>query len=139
MQKKRYFIWSLLMIFLGITFVIPMGTAESITINLRRDFGTAFGNKIQGKFTLTGTGPDTIVQIAVYFNGNHIKNTTGKQIKFSFDTADYPNGEYNITVIGWDLENNTTQKSEIVEFLDPSINYWLIGAILIILGGSITV
>lgn len=137
MFKKYHFVWWILLIFLGIGFIVPIRAADTLAINLRRDFGTAFGNKIQGKFTLTGTGPNTIVFIAVYFNGIQVKNATGYHITFTFDTVDYPNGECNITLMGWDTENNAMQTSEIVEFLDSSINYWLIGTLIIILGGSI--
>lgn len=138
MFKKYHFIWWILLIFLGIGFIVPTTAAETLKINLRRDFGTALGNKIQGKFTLIGTdSTETIIIIAVYFNGIQVKNATGSQITFTFNTADYPNGEYNITLMGWDSENNKTQTSEFVEFLDPSINYWIIGALVIILGGTI--
>jgi hypothetical protein len=62
----------------------------------------AIGSIIQGTFTLRGSGPETIQNLTVYFNGEQVHFVTGYSVAWQFNTADYPGGSTNITLFGVD-------------------------------------
>ena len=74
----------------------------SLTLSLDRNVGMALGSIIQGLFTLRGSGPESVQNLTVYFNGDEVHFVTGNIIAWQFDTADYPGGSTNITLFGVD-------------------------------------
>lgn len=102
--------------------VFPIGaTAQgTLTFSLHRDFGTAFGNSISGTFSLSGSGPDTIQNLTVYFNDTEVDFVEGNSINWQFHTGDYPSGATNITLIGIDNTGETYTASASFVFLSGS-------------------
>ena len=101
---------------------IQSGTStESISFNLTDRVGTAFGNRIEGSFTLRAQGSAGIVAIKVFFNNEEVYSSAANSIVWRFDTKNYTVGATNITVVGFDSQNNTVQSSEMFEFLDPNL------------------
>jgi hypothetical protein len=92
------------LLIVGFISVIPMNaTAQgSLTLNINRNVGIALGSLIQGTFTLSGSGPEDVQNLTVYFNGEEVHFVTGNTISWQFNTGDYPGGATNITLRGVD-------------------------------------
>jgi len=89
---------------MGFVSIIPMNVAGqgSLTLSVDRNIGMAFGSFIQGTFTLRGSGPESIQNLTVYFNGDEVHFVTGNSVVWLFNTGDYPEGLTNITLFGVD-------------------------------------
>ena len=100
-MKHRYV--SILLL-VGLISCLPIQVAGqgSLTLVLDRNVGMALGSIIQGTFTLRGSGPESVQNLTVYFNGDEVHFVTGNSIAWQFNTADYPGGSTNITLFGVD-------------------------------------
>jgi len=111
---------------------------EVLLLGIRRNVGTSFGDKIEGDFTITGSGPDTILNLSLLFNGTQVAFESDNQLSFRFDTKDYSLGLMNITLVGEDSEGMVYNKSIFKDFISPAIGNWIIiislGIVLISLG-----
>jgi len=121
---------------------VMVGYAESsLSLTFDREFGIGLGDSIQGRFTIHGSGGTEIVRLQILFNGNIEANASGNTLHFSFSTDDYPLGEYNITLQGWDSSNQQTQISTVKKFISPWYNMLIIlvvvGIIALRYGGKI--
>ena len=99
---------------------------EILSLGIRKNAGTAFGDKIEGDFTITGSGPETILNLTLFFNGTQVAFESNNQLSFRFDTKDYSLGLMNITLIGKDSEGTVYNKSIFKEFISPKIGNWII-------------
>lgn len=95
---------------------------ESLTLSLDRNVGMALGSIIQGTFTLRGSGPETVQNLTVYFNGDEVRFVTGNSIAWQFNTADYPGGSTNITLFGVDDVGATYYATRQVTFIGGAIS-----------------
>lgn len=99
-----------------------LGTStESVSFNLTDRVGTGFGDNIEGSFTLIAQGSTGIVLMKVFFNNEEVYSVAGNSISWRFDTKSYAIGATNITVVGFDNQNNAVQSSKIYQFLDPNL------------------
>jgi hypothetical protein len=117
--------------------VYSMCAAESVTLSLSRELGTALGSKIQGNFKAIGKGSAGIVRMEFLINGEIVAESDSNRLEYRFNTADFEIGDYNLTMIGYDALENAVQDTELVEFLSPSINIIIILIIVPIVGLSI--
>jgi len=99
---------------------------EVLSLGISRNVGTAFGDKIEGDFTITGTGLDLILNLTLFFNGTQVAFESDNELKFRFNTKDYPLGLMNITLIGEDSEGTAYNKSIFKELISPAIGNWVI-------------
>ena len=104
---------------------------EVLSLRISKNVGTAFGDKIEGDFTITGSGPEIIDCLTLYFNGTEVKKELSNEISYRFDTKDFTLGIMNITLIGEDNEGIFYSKTIFKEFISPKIGNW----IMIIVGG----
>jgi hypothetical protein len=101
---------------------------------MRRDFGTDLGGgKIQGRFTASGSGPEGTVKMSLLFNGEVVYSEDGSSYRYSFDTSDYPIGEFTIEIRAYSTDTEFGSRTEKLTILEPSINGWLIGIVAVIL------
>ncbi|MHA1522252.1 MAG: hypothetical protein ACTSRK_18925 [Promethearchaeota archaeon] len=109
--------------------------SDKLSLSIRKNMGTGIGDKIEGDFTIVGSGDEDIVSLELIFNGTQVANSTTNSLNFRFNTNDYEIGEMNITLRGFDGSGDVFQYTTFKEFLDPTIgNYILIGvAILIVI------
>ncbi len=126
-NHHRILAFSFLGIFLivastGIALPGDVSAQDDLSFTLQRNFGTALGNSITGVFTLRSTGPDTIIGFIVYFNGISVYMVESNPIAWQFDTADYDGGATNITLFGWDAENETYVAQKQMYFLGNEIS-----------------
>jgi hypothetical protein len=105
---------------------------DTLSISLNRSFGMAFGSYISGSFVLQGSGPDSIQNLTVYFNGDEVYFATGNNISRQFNTTDYPGGSTNITLMGIDDLEGVYYTSVLVVFIAEGISTVITGAIIVL-------
>jgi hypothetical protein len=99
---------------------------DILSLGIRRNVGTGFGDKIEGDFTISGSGPVTILNLTLFFNGTKVAFESDNQLSFRFDTKDYSLGLMNITLVGEDSEGMVYTISIFKEFISPTIGNWII-------------
>ena len=99
---------------------------EILSLGIRKNVGTSFGDKIEGTFTISGSGPDSILNLTLLFNGTQVAFESDNELTFRFDTKDYSLGLMNITLVGEDIEGIIYSKSISKEFISPEIGNWII-------------
>lgn len=91
-------------LFVAVSLVSSLSTnvsgQDTLTFSINRNVGMAFGNYISGTYTLQGSGPTSIQNLTVYFNGEQVHFVTGNTISWLFDTANYEGGATNVTLVG---------------------------------------
>ncbi|QEE15248.1 hypothetical protein DSAG12_01073 [Promethearchaeum syntrophicum] len=92
------------------------------------------GDKIEGDFKITGSGPDYIVNLTLFFNGTQEDFESGNELEFRFKTEEYPFGLMNITLVGKDNIGTTYTKTIFKDFVSPTYAIWII-----IIAGSIAI
>ena len=95
----------------------PVSAQESLNMSLSRNFGMGFGSYIQGTFTLSGSGPEEVSNLTVYFNDEQVHFVDGNTISWQFVTNDYPEGSTNITLWGIDDDGTTYYASATYYFI----------------------
>ena len=80
------------------------GTLE---FSMSRNFGTGLGTNIEGLFTIHGSGPAEVIGISILFNDVEVHSVDSNTVDWQFNTNDYPSGETNITLYGWDADDGT--------------------------------
>ena len=106
---------------------LSLATAENddeIEISMRRLVGTAFGNKISGKFRIivnSGISTNELVYIELLFNDTTVSEGNTSTLSFTFNTKDYGIGLMNITAIGKDADGNNYQTTLEKDFMNPTI------------------
>jgi len=72
----------------------------TLDLDLRRDFGYGMGGDIQGRFTLTASGPDDLEQVDFLLDGVILSSVTADPFRHSFSTGDYALGVHHISAQG---------------------------------------
>lgn len=125
-RMRRKNIGTIICIFLAVFTIFSQfacaAESEAVRFSLRRDFGTGFGNKIEGQFTLHGTGESFIIKLELYFNETLKISENDNDLTYSFETKGTV-GMVNITLKGVDANGNWYTYSEVFEFLSSDINY----------------
>jgi hypothetical protein len=114
------------------TITTDVAAQTTLSLSLDRNVGMALGSIIQGTFTLRGSGPDTIVRLAVFFNGDEVHSESGNSLVWQFDTASYASGSTNITLLGWDSQDDSFQTSLEVYFLGGVMSTIITGGIIVL-------
>lgn len=121
-KKKICLITSILIGCLGFGMFFDFTIADpTLTLKLKRNVGTDMGDnlRIEGDWTITGTGSNDIVRMDLLFNDNITAQSTNNSLSFRFNTRDHPIGTTNITLIGYLSNGSSIQTTEIREFMDP--------------------
>lgn len=96
---------------------MPVAGQESLNMSLSRNFGMGFGSYIQGTFTLSGSGPEEVANLTVFFNGEQVHFADGNSLSWQFVTNDYSEGSTNITLWGIDDDGTTYHASATYYFI----------------------
>jgi hypothetical protein len=106
---------------------------DTLTFSINRNVGMAFGNYISGTYTLQGSGPTSIQNLTVYFNGEQVHFVTGNTIAWQFNTANYEGGAMNVTLVGITDTGTSYDSTQTVVFIGDSVNTLItIGIILLV-------
>ena len=68
-MKQKTKIFTILMAFFLLHSISFVKAEDEVSFGMRRDFGTGIGDKIQGKFTISCSCSDEIVEMHLLFNG----------------------------------------------------------------------
>ena len=127
-HKQSLIIFTFILLFsLNSVIISIIAQGEDVlSLGISKNFGTDIGNKIEGNFTISGSGPDSILNLRLLFNGTRVAFEPGNQLTFQFETKDYPLGLMNITLIGEDCEGIIYKKVIFREFVSPKVGSWLV-------------
>lgn len=71
-----------------------------LELDLRRDFGYGMGGDIQGKFTLSASGPDDLTEVAFLIDEDIVFVAEEAPFRYVFHTGDYELGTHVLTAEG---------------------------------------
>ena len=123
-QSKNLRILCILFVIVGLVSSLSINVSgqDTLTFSINRNVGMAFGNYISGTYTLQGSGPNSIQNLTVYFNGEQVHFVTGNTISWLFDTANYEGGATNVTLVGITDTGTTYDSTQTVVFIGGEIN-----------------
>ena len=102
---------------------------EVLSLRISKNAGTAYGDKVEGDFTITGSGLESILNLTLFFNGTQVAYESDNELKFRFNTKDYSLGLMNITLIGEDSDGMVYEKSIFKEFISPAFGNWIMAIV----------
>jgi len=114
-----------------------------LELNLRRDFGYGMGGDIQGKFTLSASGPDDLVQVAFLFDGEVVYVAEEPPFEIVFHTGDYDFGVHVLSAEGTLADGSSLYSRQVTKnFVSADQGWETVGKFLVpllIVVGVITV
>ncbi len=89
------------LLFLVMSAGVAAAQADELTLRMRRDFGYASGTgDIQGRFSLTASGPDDLTSVEFFIDGELMGSVTEPPFRLQFVTDDYPLGVHTLSATG---------------------------------------
>ncbi|MHA1112475.1 MAG: hypothetical protein ACTSRE_15375 [Promethearchaeota archaeon] len=141
-MKKRLFLRTSVVVILFVSVFAPLSISsaqETVDIRLKRTFGMAFGDTIQGTFTVIGTGSDNIFNLSLYFDGVEVAFADSNSLTHRFKTKNYDPGELNITIFGSDSGGNPYSSTKLVNIMTPTLSIIITAAIILLVVGAASV
>ena len=124
--EKRKTLRAICILFVAIGLVsslsINVTGQDTLTFSINRNVGMAFGTYISGTFTLQGSGPTSIQNLTVYFNGEQVHFVIGNTIVWQFNTGNYAGGTTNVTLVGITNTGTSYEASHTVVFIAEALN-----------------
>lgn len=83
--------------------VVSAGAASAqsvLTLSLRRNFGFAWGNQIQGNFTLRAEGPADLRRVVFLVDGQPVGEASQEPFEIGFHTGSFALGEHTLAARG---------------------------------------
>jgi DNA-directed RNA polymerase subunit RPC12/RpoP len=77
------------------------GSAETLSLSLRRNFGYSLGSQLQGKITIRAEGPADVTRVEFLLDGQVIGQDNEAPFSLAFDTGDYPEGIHRFSAVGY--------------------------------------
>ncbi len=124
-KTGKYFTILFGMILMSTIYLPPVAADGGLTLKINKNMGTAYSDKIEGTFTFTGAGPETIVNLTLTFNETEVAFEPGHELVHKFETENYPLGYMNITLWGADSEGNLYSVSEMYGFISSDIGLYI--------------
>jgi len=87
---------------------------DELVIHMRRDFGYSSGTgKIQGAFSITATGPESLTRVAYYIDDQAIGESNQSPFRVKFNTDNYPKGVHTIYAVGFTSDGRELHSKEV--------------------------
>ena len=114
----RKFLITFTAIFLLLTLVLPLlqvqaQSEDSLQLFLKRDFGYGGNGEIQGTFSMSAEGPETLDRVMFYIDEEAIGEVTEAPFKIRFVTDNYPLGERQLHATGYTTDGQELQSNVI--------------------------
>lgn len=90
-----------LLIALNIVPVKAQETDASLQLKVDRNFGFSMGGRIQGKFTLKASGPESLTQVEFLIDDAVVSTDREPPFRYSFNTGEYDLGAHRISGVGY--------------------------------------
>lgn len=84
-----------LLIMLAVTF--PAAAQSALTLTLHRNFGFAWGDQIQGNFTVRAAGPSDLAHVLFLIDGQPLGEAGGPPFETPLHTGDYAVGSHTLS------------------------------------------
>lgn len=99
-RKTLPFFLTMLLVLLSVVPTAAQDGDPELTLSLRKNFGYALGNTLQGTFTLTAHGPDDLVQVTFRVGDQVLVTDNEAPFTAKFSTGDFPPGRYSLAANG---------------------------------------
>ncbi len=99
MRKAKILLIVLLASSLTIS-VYAQDVDDKLSLYLRRDFGYRGGGQIQGRFTISATGPQDLERVIYLIDGDFFAEVSESPFRFSFSTSEYALGVHTLSAVG---------------------------------------
>jgi hypothetical protein len=87
---------------------------DELVIHMRRDFGYSSGTgKIQGAFSITTTGPESLTRVAYYIDDQTIGESNQSPFRVKFNTDNFPKGVHTIYAVGYTSDGLELHSKEV--------------------------
>ena len=83
-----------------VTFASPAHAQAELTLDLDRNFGFAWGNQIQGSFTLRAKGPADLVRVVFLVDGQILGEASQAPFEVPLHTGDFALGSHTLAAQG---------------------------------------
>jgi DNA-directed RNA polymerase subunit RPC12/RpoP len=113
------------------------------SISLSRNFGFAYGAKIQGQFSVKANGPANLQRVVFYIDDQEIGEATQSPFNLSFNTGSFSPAQHNLSAIGFtsdgqELHSNVINAQFITaEQANQSVLKMLIPILVVVFGAVI--
>ncbi|UCG23668.1 MAG: hypothetical protein JSW55_16235 [Chloroflexota bacterium] len=77
------------------------GGGEALTIRLRRNFGYGLGAQMQGRFTISVSGPDELERVEFLLDRQVIGEDSQAPFSLQFNTGEYSEGLHRLSAVGY--------------------------------------
>jgi len=128
-----------LLLFLLAGNAVSAQEGNGLSLHLQRDFGYGGGTDIQGSFSLKVTGPDDLVRVVYFIDGEVMgESTEPTAFRFKFNTGDYDFGVHTFSATGYtggggELASNTITKNFVSAEEGVASAVKIVGVILLIM------
>jgi hypothetical protein len=103
---------------------------DGLTISFHRDFGYSGGGEIQGAFSLTAEGPDSLVRVDYYLDDQLLGSASQAPFKISFNTGDFAMGSHTFLAVGMAADGSEIRSaSRTLEFVSAEAGWQTAGEI----------
>lgn len=111
---KRFGLFSLIVLF-SLSVAQIKFAQSALVLSINRDFGYGgFDNRIEGLFTLTAIGPETLASVDFYIDDGLIGKTEQPPFRYQFSTNTYAPGEHRLSAIGHTSSGEDLHSNDIV-------------------------
>lgn len=100
-MRKITFIFILATLLIGAMRSIAYAQENQVTLGFSKDFGYAAGGEMQGMFSFKAKGPENLVRVAFFIDGQKIGEDNEAPYSLQFSTDNFPLGEHTLSAIGY--------------------------------------
>ena len=114
MSRRRS--WTLFFVLFSLIFGVGTAVAQEnpqLSLSLSRDFGTALGSNIQGRFSFRVEGPDNLNSVSFYIDDQLVGEDSEAPFRLQFETDNYPLGTHTLYAIGHTTDGQTIESNQI--------------------------
>ncbi|HSB88575.1 MAG TPA: Ig-like domain-containing protein [Anaerolineales bacterium] len=122
----------------------PARAQAALELDLDRNFGFAWGNQIQGSFTLRAEGPGDLVRVVFLLDGQILGEASKAPFEIPLHTGDFPLGSHTLTAQGETASGDRlTTEPLVAEFVSadvgPQFVLRMVGPLLALLAVGVAV
>jgi hypothetical protein len=100
----------------------PAHAQETLTLGLNKNFGFAWGNQIQGNFTIRADGPADLGHVVFLIDGQPMGEAALAPFQVAFHTGSYAIGEHALSAVGETAGGDRISADALrLEFVSPDV------------------
>ncbi|MCP5096190.1 MAG: hypothetical protein GY943_11605 [Chloroflexi bacterium] len=116
MNKQTYKLTGLLILFgliFGMQTAVLAQDNNTLSLRLRRDFGSSTGTRINGTFSYRISGPDNLTRVEFYMDDQLIGEDTEAPFRLQFKTTSYDIGVHTLSAKGFLSDGTEVSSNQI--------------------------